>query len=210
MSIFNFDSDVDVNILGHIFESSISDIEKLKEDNSETRHKFGIHYTPQEITQYICENTIIPYLSKTGNVNDIPELLSEYENDIEILDKKLKEIKILDPACGSGAFLNKAVDTLLEIHEAVWHQKYDNKTTLDKYFDNEEVRREIIINNIYGVDLNEESTEITKLGLFLKICKKDKKLPSLDNNIKCGNSVITTQNMQEKKHSNGKKNSKKS
>jgi len=190
MSIFNFDSDVDVNILGHIFESSISDIEKLKEDNSETRHKFGIHYTPQEITQYICENTIIPYLSKTGNVNDIPELLSEYENDIEILDKKLKEIKILDPACGSGAFLNKAVDTLLSIHEAVYHRKYDNKTTLDMLWDNESVRRDIILNNIYGVDLNEESTEITKLGLFLKICKKDKKLPSLDNNIKCGNSVI--------------------
>lgn len=190
MAIFNFDSDVDVNILGHIFESSIGDIEKLKEDNSQTRHKFGIHYTTPEITQYICENTIIPYLSKSGEVTEIPELLSEYSNDIEVLDKKLKNIKILDPACGSGAFLNKAVDVLLEIHEAVWHQKYDKEKTLDKYFDYESERREIILNNIYGVDLNEESTEITKLGLFLKICKKDKKLPTLDNNIKCGNSVI--------------------
>ena len=190
MAVFNFDSDVDVNILGHIFESSISDIEKLKEDNSETRHKFGIHYTPQKITEYICRNTIIPYLSKSEDINEIPELLSEYTTDLEVLDEKLKNIKILDPACGSGAFLNKAVDILLEIHEAVWHKKYDNKQTLDKFFDSESERREIILNNIYGVDLNEESTEITKLGLFLKICKKDKKLPSLDENIKCGNSVI--------------------
>lgn len=193
MSIFNFDSDVDVNILGHIFETSISDIEKLKEDNSETRHKFGIHYTPPEITDYICRNTIIPHLSKTGKVNEIPELLSEYITEIDILDEKLKNIKILDPACGSGAFLNKAVDILLEIHEAIYHEKYDEKQTLDYLWDDETVRRDIIINNIYGVDLNEESTEITKLGLFLKICKKDKKLPSLDDNIKCGNSVISSE-----------------
>lgn len=190
MAIFDFDSDIDVNILGHIFESSIGDIEKLKKDNRETRHKFGIHYTPVTITEYICNNTIIPYLSKSGKVNQIPELLSEYNYDVDILDEKLKNIKILDPACGSGAFLNKAVDVLLEIHEAVWHQKYYKKETLDKFFDYESERREIILNNIYGVDLNEESTEITKLGLFLKICKKDKKLPSLDENIKCGNSVI--------------------
>lgn len=193
MAIFNFDSDVDVNILGHIFESSIGDIEKLKEDNSETRHKFGIHYTPPEITDYICRNTIIPYLSKTGEVNEIPELLSEYQTDINTLDEKLKNIKILDPACGSGAFLNKAVDILLEIHQAIYHEKYDEKQTLDYLWDDEQVRRSIILNNIYGVDLNEESTEITKLGLFIKICKKDKKLPTLDDNIKCGNSLIESE-----------------
>ncbi len=202
MASFDFDSDVDVNILGHIFESSIGDIEKLKEDNSETRHKFGIHYTPTEITEYICKNTIIPYLSKSNNIIEIPELLSEYSNDLDTLDNKLKNIKILDPACGSGSMLNKAVDLLLEIHQAIYNKKYENDSSLDKWWDGELVRRDIIINNIYGVDLNEESVEITKLGLFLKICKKDKKLPTLDNNIKCGNSLIQSNEIAGKKSFN--------
>ena len=53
-----------------------------------------------------------------------------------------------------------------------------------------EERREILLNNIYGVDLNEESVEITKLSLFLKVCRKGLKLPNLEKNIKCGNSLI--------------------
>lgn len=64
-------------------------------------------------------------------------------------------------------------------------------TDLGAYvFDHIEKRREILLNNIYGVDLNEESVDITKLSLFLKVCKKDLKLPNLDKNIKCGNSLI--------------------
>ena len=58
------------------------------------------------------------------------------------------------------------------------------------YFDTIEERRQILLDNIYGVDLNEESVEITKLSLFLKVCKTGLKLPNLDNNIKCGNSLI--------------------
>lgn len=190
MAVFNFNTEVDVNILGHIFEHSINDIEKLKEDNKKTKQKFGIYYTPPEITEFICKNTIISYLSKNNN-SQIPELLSEYSNSLDELDEKLKTIKIIDPACGSGAFLNKSVDVLIEIHEAIWNLKNINKKdNLDMYvFDTIEKRREIILNNIYGVDLNEESIEITKLALFLKICKEDKKLPNLDTNIKCGNSL---------------------
>lgn len=213
ISSFDFSSELDVNILGHIFENSIGDLEELKADTKGRRKKEGIFYTPSYITDYICRNTIIPYLSKSGNVNIVEELIEEYSwgKDIEELDQKLANIKIVDPACGSGAFLNKATDILLEIHEAIFdfkkgitkktqmrvgrgkRRKTEDISHFDLgtiVFDAIEKRREILLDNIYGVDLNEESVEITKLSLFLKVCKKDKKLPALDKNIKCGNSII--------------------
>jgi hypothetical protein len=213
ISSFDFSSELDVNILGHIFENSIGDIEELKEDIKGRRKKEGIFYTPDYITDYICRNTIIPYLSKSGKVDNVPELIGEYSrsNDIEYLDEKVKNIKIVDPACGSGAFLNKATDILLEIHQDIFDIKKGYITTtnmrvgkgkrkrtesiqhtdLGAYvFDHIEKRREILLNNIYGVDLNEESVEITKLSLFLKVCRKNLKLPNLDKNIKNGNSLI--------------------
>ncbi|MDR3292017.1 MAG: Eco57I restriction-modification methylase domain-containing protein [Methanobrevibacter sp.] len=202
VSSFNFSSELDVNILGHIFENSIGELEKIKEEdyskktpnNKGRRKKDGIFYTPNYITQYICENTIIPYLSKNGKAKTINDLISQHINEIDILDEKLKNIKIIDPACGSGAFLNKATDILLNIHKTVHDMKYENNKSLDPYFDDIGSRRKIILNNIYGVDLNEESIEITKLAMFLKIAKKGLKLPNLDKNIKCGNSLISDSN----------------
>jgi hypothetical protein len=192
ISTFDFSTELDVNILGHIFENSIGDIEELKESSKGRRKKEGIFYTPEYITDYICRNTIIPYLSKSGKANTVPELLNEYWGSaIDELDQKVKNIKVVDPACGSGAFLNKAADILLEIHQRIHETRYkDKKETLKPYFDNIGQRREILLNNIYGVDLNEESVDITKLSLFLKVCRKGLILPNLDNNIKCGNSLI--------------------
>ncbi len=192
ISSFDFSSELDVNILGHIFENSIGDLEELKEDTKGRRKKDGIFYTPEYITDYICRNTIIPYLSKSGNVNTVDDLVGEYWGSaIEELDEKVKNIKIVDPACGSGAFLNKAADILVEIHQSIHKILYkDLKETLIPYFDHIGKRREILLNNIYGVDLNEESIDITKLSLFLKVCRKGLKLPNLNKNIKCGNSLI--------------------
>ena len=197
ISSFDFGSELSVNILGHIFENSIGDIEELKDQTKERRKKDGVFYTPEYITDYICRNTIIPYLSQSGEAGTVHELISEYEvdNSLKELDKKLKDIKIVDPACGSGAFLNKAVDVLFEIHEALHDSMYAYDNSLDQYFDSLESRRQIISDNIYGVDLNEESVEITKLSLFLKLAtntgiNKGFQLPNLDKNIKCGNSII--------------------
>ena len=202
ISSFDFESELSVNILGHIFENSIGDIEELKDETTERRKKEGVFYTPEYITDYMCRNTIIPYLSISGEANTTHELISEYEysDSLDELDKKLKEIKIIDISCGSGAFLNKAVDILFEIHEAYHDSKYANDPSLNKYFDSLDSRRQIIINNIYGVDVNEESVEITKLSLFLKLAtstgvKKGFKLPNLDKNIKCGNSLIDDENI---------------
>lgn len=190
ISSFDFSTDLDVNILGHIFENSIGDIEELKADSKGRRKKEGVFYTPEHITDYICRNTIIPYLSKTGKINTTLELINEYKDSIDELDQKLKDIKIVDPACGSGAFLNKAADVLLEIHDTIHKCKYKEDKTLMPYFDSVSKRREILLDNIYGVDLNEESVEITKLAFFLKVAKNKIKLPNLDNNIKCGNSLV--------------------
>ena len=205
MASFDFKSEVNVNILGHIFEQSISDIEDLKTDKSSRRKKEGIFYTPEYITDYICRNTIIPYLSEKG-VNVVVDLIKEYADNIEELEKKFKAMKILDPACGSGAFLIKATDIMLEIFKAIQEfkqQEGEYKATrglkkksntkgqlvLGKW--NEEAEaREIIENSIYGVDINEESVGITKLSLFLKMARKNRKLTNLSNNIKQGNSLI--------------------
>ena len=200
ISSFDFSTELDVNILGHIFENSIGDIEELKEDSKGRRKKEGIFYTPDYITDYICRNTIIPYLSKSGKSNTITDLMVEYwGSSIEELDHKVKNIKVVDPACGSGAFLNKASDILLEIHQIIHETRYkDKQNTLKPYFDNIGQRREILLNNIYGVDLNEESVDTTKLSLFLKVCRKGLKLPNLDKNIKCGNSLIDDPEFTEK------------
>jgi len=211
LASFDFNTEVSVNILGHIFEQSISDLEEIKEEKSLRRKKEGVYYTPDYITEYICRNTIITYLSKKGT-NIVEKLINEYSDDIEELEEKLKNLKILDPACGSGSFLLKAVEILLEIHKEIQNFKesvgeYSQKQasplakrkskklrkeqlTFTKFIEEDEAR-EIIENNIFGVDINEESVEITKLSLFFKIVKKNKKLIDLSENIKCGNSLIS-------------------
>lgn len=195
MDSFDFTTEINVNILGHIFEQSISDLEELKQEGISRRKKEGIYYTPEYITDYICRNTIVRYLSKSGTIS-IPDLIEEHKNNIDELEKKFREIKILDPACGSGAFLVKAVDILLEIHKEIQIIKESrgtystgNQFQLTKW--NEEAEARIFVeNNIYGVDINSESIEITKLSLFLKIASKNRRLIGLEKNIKIGNSLV--------------------
>jgi type I restriction-modification system DNA methylase subunit len=213
ISDYDFDSDVDVNILGHIFEQSITDIEKLKSDiredefdkNESKRKKDGIYYTPQYITSYIVENAIGSYLEDRKEelgYYDLPNIEeagsdsweTRYTNQhlkfYEEYEEKLKNIKVLDPACGSGAFLNQAFDYLLEEHQWLNKQRDLLKGGQSSIFALDAVQRDILKNNIFGVDLNEESVEITKLSLWLKTANKRKPLTNLDENIKCGNSLI--------------------
>lgn len=134
ISSFNFSSELDVNILGHIFENSIGEIEELKADTKGRRKKDGIFYTPEYVTDHICRNTIIPYLSKSGKANTVSDLLAEYwGSEIDILEENVRKIKIVDPACGSGAFLNKAGDILVEIHQAIREQKYKRDKSLNPF-----------------------------------------------------------------------------
>ena len=195
---------ISVNILGHIFEQSIGDLEELHSKQVSKRKKDGVFYTPEYITRHICKTTIIPYLSKNG-ATEPHQLVLEYKNNIQELEDKINQIKIVDPACGSGAFLVKAVDVLISIYDAIQNFKQEQgaytitkkgkKSGLAKQltFDKEseaEKARGIIKDNIYGVDINTESVEITKLSLFLKIASKNKRLIGLSQRIMVGNSLI--------------------
>lgn len=178
----------------HYINPSPRILEELKQEGTSRRKKEGVYYTPEYITDYICRNTIIPYLSKSG-VDSVYELVEEYKDNLDELEKKFKEIKILDPACGSGAFLVKAIDVLLEIHKEIQSRKENKKYSGEQlqitheWDENKEIRA-IIENNIYGVDINPESIDITKLSLFLKLASNERKLIGLSRNIKAGNSLI--------------------
>ena len=194
MASFDFTTDVNVNILGHIFEQSISDLEHIRGSAESQQKNEGVYYTPEPITDYICRNTIIPYLSKSGKSTDPQDLVEEYSNpeDIKELEDKFKKITICDPACGSGAFLVKSADILLEIHKAVRDYKDSSKLYkgLDMWNEESEIR-DIIENNIYGVDINKEAVEISRLAMFFKTVSTKKKLPNLSKNILDGNSLIS-------------------
>lgn len=196
MDSFDFTTEISVNILGHIFEQSISDLEELQGKKESKKKKDGVFYTPEYITDYICQNTIIPHLSKSGKITNIHDLVDEYSDDLDTLEQKFHDIKILDPACGSGAFLVKAVDILVDIHKAIQDHKQargeylaGDQFQLTKWNEESEIRN-IIENNIYGVDINDESVGITRLALFLKLATGNKKLSDLSENIKTGNSLI--------------------
>ena len=218
---YDFESDLNVNILGHIFEQSISDIEEIKaqiegkEADKKTgkRKKDGIYYTPAYITKYIVEQTVGRWLEdrkqelgfdslpkvtqeeiENANPPDKKKKPKRSKNYIENFEfwtaykEKLSSIKILDPACGSGAFLNQAFDYLYAEHERVNEKISELKAGQRDVFEN--LTRLILKNNLYGVDLNEESVQITKLSLWLKTANKNSELTTLDDNIKCGNSLI--------------------
>lgn len=185
---FDFNSQINVTILGHILEQSIEDLDKLKKLGNVQRKIHGVYYTPETLTDYICKNTIIPYLSK-NNSNSIPKLISEYADNIDKLEEKVKNIKIIDPACGSGAFLIKAAEILLEIKKGIDEIIGPKQTQMNEFFPEKEIST-IIKNNIFGVDINRQSVEITKLSLFLKMAKKGEKLTDISTNIVPGNSLI--------------------
>lgn len=110
------------------------------------------------------------------------------------LDQQLKDYRdwllqltICDPACGSGAFLNQALDFLIKEHSYVDEL---NRQLFGGGFAFPDIENQILEHNIYGVDLNEESVEIAKLSLWLRTAQPKRKLTSLNNNIKCGNSLI--------------------
>ncbi len=164
---------ISADILGNIYEQYLGRILKKvgktsKLEASKAKRKSeGIYYTPTYIVDYIVKNTVGEYIK------------SHKEKDIE-------NIKILDPACGSGSFLLKAYDTL----ENYWKEKGKLDETKLEDFGSYSKKVEIVTKNIFGVDLDEKAVEIAQLNLLLKIAEKRKRLPTLQKNIKNGNSLI--------------------
>ena len=205
LSEYDFESQVDVNILGHIFENSLNEIESVNAEIEGTdfdkqktkRKKDGVFYTPKYITKYIVDNTIGKLCqekrAELGIIDE--EFTAKRQKDtkrllLEKLDAYrawLLELTICDPACGSGAFLNQALDFLIKEHESVDELQ---AALLGGAIVFQEIENTILEKNIYGVDLNEESVEIAKLSLWLRTAQPRRKLNDLNNNIKCGNSLI--------------------
>ena len=199
LSSYDFQGQIRVNMLGHIFENSIGDLEELLGARTSRRKREGVFYTPEYVTRYICRNTIIPRLSKSGTANTPEGLADEYAGDLPSLEGRLRSIRILDPACGSGAFLIEAANTLLEVHEEVQARRGRaggegaGRPTLDPNLADSLVRS-VIRDNIYGIDINRQSVEITKLSMFLLTASLYEKLPDLADNIRVGNSLASRAN----------------
>ena len=234
---YDFDSDLNVNILGHIFEYSIADIEQIKAeiegkdvDRTASKQKAdGIYYTPDYVTKFIVDKTIGRWVedekekiktelfstgsyiatgtSVLGNRKIIlkkwEEISERTENEgvfhphavtklhidfWQMYVERLKSIRVLDPACGSGAFLNCAFDYLAKEGEYAVEMLNSLQDGQISLFDWD---THILQSNLYGVDLNGESVEITKLSLWLKTADSRKPLAHLDDSIKVGNSIIS-------------------
>jgi len=200
-SPYEFDM-IEPEILGRIYERFLGSKIRLTnsfqariEEKPEVRHAGGVYYTPQYIVDYIVENTVgVKIKGKT------PE--------------EIALVKICDPACGSGSFLLDAFHYLIEYHRE-WYANA-SQTMQKKYkddfiinTDNEvqltlKKKTEILKNNIFGVDIDREATEVAIMSLYLKILDEgyDKGqselflrghiLPDMSGNIKCGNSLIGT------------------
>ncbi len=186
------EGNIDEYVLGAIYEKLITYME---------RKKLGAYYTPEEITSYICKNTIEPYLIDrvneefSKNSESIDQLIETSDKNILLyLFKQLKEIKILDPAVGSAHFLESAINVLLDVYEKVWEKARElglrkgleiiasDKKGKIKPIDLLEISDEkqfslyvkffiILSKNIYGVDINPSALKVAKARLFLTLAK---------------------------------------
>jgi len=176
-------SAIDADVLGNIYEQYLGHIlkstaKRAQITNGKTHRKEqGIYYTPTYIVDYIVRNTLGELLKKRGI--------------------KVDEIKILDPACGSGSFLLKTYDILSEYiakkegraQQTRFEDAYQGSSKLLKR------KTELLKNCIFGVDLDVQAVEIAQLNLLLKLAEKRQRLPTLQENIKCGNSLIDDPNI---------------
>ncbi|MGB6299551.1 MAG: DNA methyltransferase [Rivularia sp. (in: cyanobacteria)] len=199
------DDEINPDVLGYIFEKYIN------------QKAFGAYYTRPQITEYLCDRTIHKLIIDRVNAalsdnyqpfEDINDLLINLDGKVcrLLVEEIIPNLSILDPACGSGAFLVAALKTLISVYSAVigtiklqgdarakkWLQEIETKHKSLSYF----IKKRIVTDNLYGVDIMEEATEIAKLRLFLALVASVdnvdelEPLPNIDFNIMAGNSLI--------------------
>ena len=202
------DNEINPDVLGYIFEKYIN------------QKAFGAYYTRTEITEYLCERTIhqlildrvnrpaVPGVLPARHFDSMAEMLMNLDAPLcrELLTQILPELSLLDPACGSGAFLVAAMKTLINIYSAIIGKiNFLSNSSLTKWLNDIErehqsvaycIKKRIITENLFGVDIMEEATEIAKLRLFLALVASAQSvgqlepLPNIDFNILAGNSLI--------------------
>ena len=217
---------VDVDILGHIFEQSITDLEQIRSDLAagdpemqqakkevSRRKREGAYYTPAHITRYIVRETLEPVIAERFEKlrsrhqdqakGTAPAVLEDpWVYDLEEINEpqrkalvrfweacldELQTVRLLDPACGSGAFLIEAFDQFhlryQEINERLTELRRGEASLFD-------ADRTILRENLYGVDLNGEAVQIARLSVWIKTAQRGKELTDLDETIRVGNSII--------------------
>ena len=195
---FNY---IPIHILGSIYERFLGKIVVIKDGEAsievkpQVRKAGGVFYTPKYIVDYIVKNTIGKIIE-----NKTPKQISSYT--------------FADIACGSGSFLIGAFEYILDYHKKFYNDNFDQarkdgcnySQDLGVYVLSIKQKQQILLNNIYGVDIDLQATEVTQLSLFLKMLEDEtltsasemmvlfheKILPNLSENIKCGNSLIGT------------------
>ena len=179
---------IDPEMLGHIFEN-------LLEDNKDK----GAFYTPKEIVQYMSKESIAQYLKTHTDESlhkPIEALIRDEVVDVSLqnkdiaktIDKLLHDVKMCDPAIGSGAFPMGVLNVLFHTRRLIY-----GFTKANEDFSPEKIKREIIQNNIFGVDIEQGAVDIARLRFWLALVvdgKEPKPLPNLDYKITCGNSQI--------------------
>ena len=181
---------IDPEMLGHIFEN-------LLEDNKDK----GAFYTPKEIVQYMCRQSVIQYLKTHEPSDQYADAIEQLINDSVVspmLQSKsiatrfiqlLKEVKVCDPAIGSGAF---PMGILYVLYHAIHH--LHSHAEPHGNFDSTQTKRDIIQNNIFGVDIEQGAVDIARLRFWLALvvdADKPQPLPNLDYKITCGNSLLS-------------------
>lgn len=203
---YDFTSEISVTILGHLFEQTIGDIEQdLLHARGQAlpattkKKRDGIVYTPDFVTRFIVDQTLgrtiaelradllAAHVEATGPDGDIVWRGDEAAFWRALLDR-LRALRVVDPACGSGHFLVAAFDHL----SAVTKEANDRLRELASFdaIDTAAANTWIITKNLFGVDLNAESVEITRLSLWLRTAQPRQPLTTLDQNIRVGNSII--------------------
>lgn len=212
---FDYRHTVDVDVLGHLFEKSVTELERLRQGalfaknqaaieapimpKSPQRKLFGIYYTPVEFTTAIVAYTIDELINerfaavrhKHGLTDQQladapdPQAVQAYWRDcLEVL----RNLKVCDPACGSGAFLIRAYDALFHRYAlAITELEHLGEKKAASLLD--DVPDDILRRNLYGVDLQPEAVEIAQLSLWLRTARVGKTLAKLSENIVCGNSL---------------------
>lgn len=195
---YDFGTEVDVNIMGHIFEHSLAEIEEVTAAlssgtpvSTDKRSKDGIFYTPSFITRYMVQSTLGQLMEsrrpQSPGANLSGKKKTSAISEWESYRAWLLDLTICDPACGSGAFLNAALERLMEEHRLIDETlAFIRGETLII----SDIENSILERNLYGVDINEESVEIAKLSLWLRTAQKGRKLSTLSSNIRVGNSLI--------------------
>ncbi|OIP53217.1 MAG: hypothetical protein AUK54_09505, partial [Helicobacteraceae bacterium CG2_30_36_10] len=221
LSDYDFESDISVNILGHIFEQSLTDLEEMERDFTteptalgsvalaspkkaptkppmSKRKKDGVFYTPEYITKYIVDNTLgklcqdkrealnLVEITAPANPKKPTKAEQTTKENLEHYRNWLSHLKILDPACGSGAFLNQALEFLIHEHKNL-QRDLVVMGDITAYY---EIEKSILENNLYGVDINEDAVEIAKLSLWLRTASKGRELTKLADKILCANSLL--------------------